>query len=250
GATGPDEWPGLCRTGKQQSPINIVGDSILSGTQPLVFRWSELVYNVTYTNTGILFLSVELSLHETSHNLVVHLVGTTLRATLPPNDPSHVIKNGVRYYLIQFHLHNPSEHRFDGFNAALEMHFVHASPEGELLVVALLLDPKAQTRQSPRFYTEFIDLIADEDTTPRNPEESVVLGSLERANPAPIELGAVRKVFGPLENKFFAYLGSFTTPPCTEGVRWLVYRFMVHIPVRNLFAVQHVSLTLVVSLFP
>ncbi|KAI8810603.1 alpha carbonic anhydrase [Cladochytrium replicatum] len=221
GATGPEEWPGLCQTGQQQSPINIVGDSILAPTPPLQFRWSEVVYNVTYLNTG-----------------------ETLKATLPPNDQSHVIKNGIRYDLIQFHFHNPSEHRFEGFNGALEVHFVHASAQGGLLVVGILLDPntgsKSLTRNTPSFYSEFTDLLMDPVTLPKEKGDSIVLGDLGDPESSPVKLGAVRRMIGPTANKFHAYTGSLTTPPCTEGVRWHVFKSIVYIPVKSLFAVQRI----------
>src|SRR5690349_10752009 len=51
----------------------------------------------------------------------------------------HVTVAGTRYDLVQFHFHTPSEHRFGGRGTPLEMHLVHRSAEGKLLVVGVPL---------------------------------------------------------------------------------------------------------------
>ncbi|KAI8813198.1 alpha carbonic anhydrase [Cladochytrium replicatum] len=216
GATGPADWPGTCQTGTQQSPINIVGESILSPQAPLEFHWSSTLSSVNYTNNG--------------HTVV---------ATVPKDDSSYVLKNNIKYKLLQFHFHNPSEHRFEDFATALEAHFVHASDAGELLVVGVLLDPNpkiAVQSTSPEFKKGFLDVVSDEYKIPKK-GGSVLIGTAE----CPLSLNSVVGLFGgDLESEFHVYNGSLTTPPCTEGVRWHVYKNVVGIPTDKLYPIQKV----------
>ena len=45
----------------------------------------------------------------------------------------------VKYSLLQFHLHAPSEHKLDGKNSDLELHLVHQNDSGEYAVLAILM---------------------------------------------------------------------------------------------------------------
>ena len=47
---------------------------------------------------------------------------------------------GKRYELLQFHFHSPSEHNVAGRQAAMEVHFVHQSADGELAVVGAMIE--------------------------------------------------------------------------------------------------------------
>ena len=51
---------------------------------------------------------------------------------------AHLIVDGDRFDLQSFHWHSPSEHLLDGKALPLELHLVHASPEGDLLVLGVL----------------------------------------------------------------------------------------------------------------
>lgn len=50
---GPDYWPGVCQTGRKQSPINIVSDeAVKTDLGPLKFVRYDFAYTGTLTNTG------------------------------------------------------------------------------------------------------------------------------------------------------------------------------------------------------
>lgn len=105
--------------------------------------------------------------------------------------------------LLQIQLHSPSEHTFDGLHSALEVELLHSNDEGRLAVVSLLFDAgKENTALAPLF-----DAIPAEITDEATPVHgaSIDLGALIPASPG-----------------YFTYLGSLTTPDCTEGVRWFV----------------------------
>jgi carbonic anhydrase len=105
---------------------------------------------------------------------------------------------GTRFDLEQFHFHHPSEHTLDGRHVPLEIHFVHQSEARSRLVIAVLVDEGAD---HPVFHTLF-------DRIPRVHEQ--------------IKLTADPALLLPRDQQFVEYEGSLTTPPCSEGVTWVV----------------------------
>lgn len=106
--------------------------------------------------------------------------------------------NGLRlgdvdYKLLQFHYHHPSEHLIDGKAAPLEVHLVHQNKDGNLAVVGVLFHEGAA---NPALATKLASIGKDATVDPREL--------------LPADLG------------YFTYNGSLTTPPCSEGVKWLV----------------------------
>jgi carbonic anhydrase len=99
----------------------------------------------------------------------------------------------VDYKLLQFHYHHPSEHLIDGKAAPLEVHLVHQNAAGNLAVVGVLFHEGAA---NPALATKLASIGKDATVDPREL--------------LPADLG------------YFAYNGSLTTPPCSEGVKWLV----------------------------
>ncbi|HER33921.1 MAG TPA: carbonic anhydrase family protein [Halothiobacillaceae bacterium] len=107
------------------------------------------------------------------------------------------------FQLRQFHFHAPSEHTVDGRHFPLEAHFVHRDPVGNLAVVAVLFE-KGESNQALEPLVE---------TLPDKAGEKVRLDSVfDAADLLPIKTAHYR------------YNGSLTTPPCTEGVRWVVMK--------------------------
>jgi carbonic anhydrase len=64
----------------------------------------------------------------------------TVRADVPPG-AAHVTLSGVRWNLLQFHWHTPSEHEIEGRETPLEMHLVHSRvPDGAFLVLGVFME--------------------------------------------------------------------------------------------------------------
>jgi carbonic anhydrase len=125
--------------------------------------------------------------------------GHTLQVDVGPGNSLAV--DGKVFELLQFHLHSPSEHRIQGELFALEVHFVHRNDRGELAVVAVLF------RNGPRSH----GIATIEASAPAKP------GMSEPLDTPIAELGIM-----PEKTAHYRYSGSLTTPPCTEGVLWLV----------------------------
>jgi carbonic anhydrase len=107
------------------------------------------------------------------------------------------------YELVQFHFHRPSEERINGKGTEMVVHLVHKDAEGKLAVVAVLLE---RGLPNPLIQTVWNNLPLEKyDTvTP-----SVALDANEIL---------------PAGREYFTFMGSLTTPPCSEGVLWLVMK--------------------------
>jgi carbonic anhydrase len=108
--------------------------------------------------------------------------------------------DGVAYTLLQFHFHAPSEHQMGGANYPMEVHLVHKSAAGELAVVGAFIQ-KGEALDS---LTEVFAHLPASGQTVEGPE------AFDATSLLPEYRGTIR------------YLGSLTTPPCTEGVHWNV----------------------------
>ncbi|MBW2493589.1 MAG: carbonic anhydrase family protein [Deltaproteobacteria bacterium] len=109
--------------------------------------------------------------------------------------------DGKTFDLLQFHFHSPSEHRIDGESFPLEAHFVHRNERGELAVVAILFRLGDRNRAMA----------------------TIVAAAPEKAETSkPLDENIASLEIVPENKAHYRYSGSLTTPPCTEGVLWLV----------------------------
>lgn len=106
-----------------------------------------------------------------------------------------------RYELQGVHYHSPGEHRVDGESFAAELHLVHQDADGNLAVVGLLF--RLGMAVSPLVQALL-------DAAP----QTVGSVALQDGPPADDHV--------PASLDYFGYGGSLTTPPCTEGVHWIV----------------------------
>lgn len=109
-----------------------------------------------------------------------------------------------RYSLVQFHFHKPSEEAIDGRHYAMVAHLVHRDSTGRIAVVAVLLKAGAENPLIDKLWRNV-------------PSEK---GHEERLDAVTISPGQLL----PVNRAYFTYQGSLTTPPCTEGVRWIVLK--------------------------
>ena len=121
------------------------------------------------------------------------------------------------YQLLQFHFHTPSEEKINGAGFPLVAHFVHKNAEGKLAVVAVLFKKGAPNAALKNVFAHL----------PAKAEASEELeGGLDPATVLPAG------------RAYYAYMGSLTTPPCSEGVRWQVLKQSVNLGPAQLAAFQ------------
>lgn len=127
--------------------------------------------------------------------------GHTVQVDIAPGNRIEAL--GRRYDLVQFHFHRPSEERIDGRQFEMDVHLVHRDPEGRLAVVAVLLERGAA---QPVVQAVWNNLPLEKG------EAQSARGTLDLAQLLPRDRG------------YYTYMGSLTTPPCSEGVLWMVMR--------------------------
>jgi len=107
--------------------------------------------------------------------------------------------------LAQFHFHAPSEHTVDKAQYPMEAHLVHVGADGKPGVVVGVFIKAG--KENAALAKAFEGLPAREGDT--------------RA-PAGATIDAHALL--PADQTFFTYVGSLTTPPCTEGITWYVFK--------------------------
>ncbi len=118
-----------------------------------------------------------------------------------------------RYELTGFHFHLPGEERVDGRSFAMSIHLVHRDAQGRLAVVGL---------------------VAEEG--PEHPAVQSVWNHLplERGEFVAASVEFDPAALLPRRRGYYTYMGSLTTPPCTEGVLWIVMQQPIQVSPQQL----------------
>ncbi|KAJ7971562.1 Alpha carbonic anhydrase [Quillaja saponaria] len=190
GANGPERWGSLsprfsvCSNGKSQSPVDIKKGILVQNKNLVSLVRDYKPANATLINNGF--------------NIGIHFGGNVGGFT----------EGGKNYNLIQIHWHSPSEHLIDGHQAAAELHLVHQANDGSYSVIGVLyeignLDPLVAKVQN-----KLVELA--KENCAATEEAHIALGTFDV------------KYFRRRSRKYFRYVGSLTTPPCTENITWTV----------------------------
>jgi len=182
GIEGPSYWAelserySLCKAGYMQSPINI-GDSQKSGLAPLT---------ADYRATPLRIINN----------------GHTIEAEYAPG--SNLTQGSMKYELLQFHFHSPSENMLNGKQFDMEIHFVHKDQAGHLGVLAVFVEKGAVNPAIGKIW-RYLPQQANSATDP----EGVMFNGSDLL---------------PANRRYYHFVGSLTTPPCSEGVQWHVLK--------------------------
>jgi len=114
----------------------------------------------------------------------------------------YIRRGGKRYHVQRLEFHAPSEHKIRGESFPLELQIVHEGQKDDLIIVSVLF------RKSNK-PSEFLEQSVRWKHLPSHPGHHVVLTD-------PFHLGSLTG----LHNGYFEYMGSTTTPPCTDQVTW------------------------------
>ncbi len=127
--------------------------------------------------------------------------GHTVQVNLAPGNAITV--NGRTYELVQFHFHLPSEERINGKGYPMVLHLVHKDAAGRFAAVALLVEQGAPNEAVQQVWNNL----------------PLEMHDTQMAT-APLDLAKLL----PQRRDYYTYMGSMTTPPCTEGVLWIVMK--------------------------
>ena len=132
--------------------------------------------------------------------------GHTVQVNYAPGSTLQL--DGMAFELKQFHFHAPSENLIEGRSYPLEGHLVHANDKGELAVIAVMFEPGSA-----------------------NPALSQAWQALptKAGETRALEVPLSAEPLLPTQRDYYRFSGSLTTPPCSEGVRWLVMKQPVQV---------------------
>lgn len=116
---------------------------------------------------------------------------------------SNISVDGHSFELKQFHFHSPSENLINGKAFPLEAHLVHADKDGNLAVVAVMFEEGGANDVLAKAWAH----MPDKAGSPMN---------------LPLHISAESLL--PVSRGYYRFSGSLTTPPCSEGVLWLVMK--------------------------
>jgi carbonic anhydrase len=190
GAAGPESWGKLspkfaaCGEGRSQSPVDIA--TTVVGTEALELK------------TGLTPGSLRIAHHEHVADGINN--GHTVQINYEGGDELTI--GNDTYGLVQYHFHNQSEHTVKGRHYPMEMHLVHKTESGKLAVIGVFIE---EGPHNAAFDPIWNNLPKQRGVETHYPHVNVDVDKLLPASRAS-----------------YRYDGSLTTPPCSEGVRWIV----------------------------
>uniref|UniRef100_A0A453QLY4 Alpha-carbonic anhydrase domain-containing protein n=1 Tax=Aegilops tauschii subsp. strangulata TaxID=200361 RepID=A0A453QLY4_AEGTS len=120
-------------------------------------------------------------------------------------DAGSVSIDGTPYFLQQLHWHSPTEHSVNGRRYDMELHMFHESAQGKAAVIGVFYEIGAHDAFLHKL-EPYLEMIADR----KDREEK--MGMMDPR-------GARGKA-----SVYYRYVGSLTTPPCSEGVIWTIVK--------------------------
>lgn len=143
--------------------------------------------------------------------------GHTVQVNAQPG--SSISIDGIVFELKQLHFHAPSENLIKGKSFPIEAHLVHADKDGHLAVVAVMFEEGKANKALEKAWAQM----------PKHAGDKLALTP-----------GLAPQEFLPKDRNYYRFNGSLTTPPCSEGVRWLVMKQPVTASREQVAAFAHV----------
>ena len=204
GPGSPEKWGSIdkanvaCAAGKTQSPININTDRVLKVELPTL----EFSYKPS-----------PLSIIDNGHTVMVKY-----------GEGSNLLVDGRQYRLLQFHFHKPSEEAINGERTDMVVHLVHQHFDGSLAVVGVLMSTKPSISGKKTVF-------GGSDA----PKENALISTLWSNVPliknqmSDLTLTIDANQLLPADKGYFTFMGSLTTPPCSENVLWMVMKNPIYV---------------------
>jgi len=128
--------------------------------------------------------------------------------------------DGKDFELLQFHFHTPSENTIKGKFFPMEAHLVHSDKDGNLAVIAVMYEQESENAVIKSLWEKMPKKVGDKHSL------------------ADAAINAFDLL--PKDKSYYRFSGSLTTPPCTEGVRWIVMKKPVTISKEQVDEFAHV----------
>ncbi|ELE9246678.1 carbonic anhydrase family protein [Enterobacter kobei] len=144
--------------------------------------------------------------------------GHTIQASEKADTRDTITLDNQAWTLQQFHFHAPSENTVHGKKYAMEMHLVHKNNAGELTVVAVMFDKGVANPELDKLWS----------VMPQQAEQNISIKQDLNLN----------KLL-PVNKTYWRFSGSLTTPPCSEGVTWIVLKHPLTLSAEQLEKFTH-----------
>lgn len=122
------------------------------------------------------------------------------------------------FHLQQVHFHTPSEYTIEGHQYPMVAHLVHADSEGNLAVTAVMFEEGKSHPDLAKAWARLPQQSGERHTLPNGLSAEALL---------------------PEDQAYYRFNGSLTTPPCTEGVRWVIMKTPVQVSEDQLAAMEN-----------
>ena len=166
---------------------------------PININIKETIDSNTLDDIFVSYGDVELNIVNNGHTIQVNSDGS-----------SKALLGGKEFKLLQYHFHALSEHTINDKHSAMEVHLVHQSEDGELAVIGIMMNKGKHNNALEKMF----------ELMPKHSDESIKSKYTINANN-----------LLPKDKGYFHYVGSLTTPPCTQIVQWYVLKN--HITISN-----------------
>ena len=117
---------------------------------------------------------------------------------------SQITLEGNTYKLLQYHFHTPSENTIQGKFYPMEAHFVHADDAGNLAAIGVMFNEGKENSQIAKIWKHMPASLGKTYT-----DSSTKINGIDLM---------------PADKEYYRFNGSITTPPCSEGVKWMVMK--------------------------
>jgi len=191
-AQGGEDWPETCKTGNEQSPIDIdTGDTSDLGSD---YFMKVYYYGKTASRTVA------------NDGNVIYIEGDFGYITVEDKD-----ENERKFLTNKIEFHMPSEHFFDGYPSKMEMQIFHTIDDSDFTVdfpkkavVSVMIRPG-----DPSYFMDSIE-VSNLPTSNQN-------------NTLPSDSNVNLLAIVDPDDKYFFYFGSMNKPDCEENVLWYVF---------------------------
>jgi carbonic anhydrase len=136
------------------------------------------------------------------------------------DEGSSIEVENMTYRLLQLHFHSLSENTIMGEHSDMEMHLVHQSDTGEYAVIGVMMDSGSE---NSAYATIWEHMPAEE-------------GELETVSGVNVDADDLL----PVAKTYYRFDGSFTTPPCTEDVKWFLMNSSVELSTEQIDAFKEI----------
>lgn len=231
-ASDGSDWKGLCQTGALQSPIDLSGKN--GSNLHVVQNTSHLITfgSIVAQGNAVMRLEVdEVELISGTWNrsgFTIPVCGATLNDIGCLTSADTAVVEHITPNISNLHFHANAEHTLDGLYYGAEAHLVTnltISGKSHLVVFGVWMDISGnQTNQLYSTLQPYVDSSSGADCAPVPDNVTFDVSSLFPSN-----------------KSYYAYSGSLTTPPCSEGVTWVVFTTPVKMSIPQLKSLYQAS---------